>query len=284
MADGDLVWPPFLLASAGLHAAALTALVASPQHWALVVAALVGNHVAIGTAGMFPRCGWLGPNIARLPAAAAHGEIVGLTFDDGPDPDATPQVLEMLSGAGATATFFCIGERAERYPEVIAAIRARGHGVENHSYSHPNGFALRGRRGMAREIARAQLAIEQSGGGRPSLFRAPAGIQNPLLYAALSQAGLSLVSWTRRGFDTVSHDGARVASRLVRALGPGDILLLHDGSSARDRSGRPVVLDALPRVLDEMNRKGLRSKALHAVLATRSPDRVVSESFRPGTR
>jgi peptidoglycan/xylan/chitin deacetylase (PgdA/CDA1 family) len=284
MADGDQAWPPFLMASAGLHGVALTALFASPRHWALVVAALVGNHVAIGAAGMFPRCGWLGPNITRLPAVAAGRELVGLTFDDGPDPDVTPAVLDVLDAAGARATFFCVGERAERYPDVIAAIRARGHGVENHSYSHPNSFALRGRRGLAHEIVRAQSAIEQSGGGRPSLFRAPAGIQNPLLHAALSAAGLSLVSWTRRGFDTVSRDGARVASRLTRALGPGDILLLHDGSSARDRSGRPVVLDALPRVLDEMNRQGLRSAALHAVLFKRRSGGIVSEPSPPGTR
>ena len=98
------------------------------------------------------------------------------------------------------------------------------------------------------------------------LFRAPAGIQNPWLAAVLAKAGLSLVSWTRRGFDTVSRDAGRVASRLGRRLSAGDILLLHYGSSARDASGQPVVLSALPRVLDEMGRKGLRSEALHTIL------------------
>ena len=122
---------------------------------------------------------------------------------------------------------------------------------------------------MAREIQRAQSAIAESGGGYPSLFRAPAGIQNPLLQSALSDSGLSLVSWTRRGFDTVTRDGARVAKRLTRGLAPGDILLLHDGSSARDRNGRPVVLESLPRVLDDLGRKGLRSDALQTLL-TRS--------------
>ena len=268
MADRDGRWrpSPFLAASAGLHGVALATLFASPQSWGLVLTAILGNHLAIGTAGMFPRCGWLGPNITRLPAARAHGELVGLTFDDGPDPDVTPAVLDLLKKAGARATFFCVGQRAETYPDLVAAIRAQGHGVENHSYSHPNGFALRGGDGLRREILSAQDAIEGSGGGRPSLFRAPAGIQNPWLSAVLAAAGLSLVSWTRRGFDTVTRDGARVASRLVRGLSAGDILLLHDRSSASDPSGRPVVLEALPRVLDEMSRKGLRSEALHAVL------------------
>lgn len=268
MADPAGGWrlSPFLTASAGLHGVALATLLASPRSWGLVLTTVLGNHLAIGAAGMLPRCALLGPNITRLPAARAGSELVGLTFDDGPDPKVTPAVLDLLAMAGARATFFCIGQRAEAYPGVVAAIRARGHGVENHSYSHPNGFALRGPHGLRREILRAQEAIERSGGGRPSLFRAPAGIQNLWLAAVLAKAGLSLVSWSRRGFDTVTRSGARVASRLERGLCPGDILLLHDGSSARDANGRPVVLEALPRVLDEMSRKGLRSEALHAVL------------------
>ena len=268
MADRSSRWlpSPFLGASAGIHAAALAALVASPQSWSLVLTAIVGNHLAIGAAGMFPRCGWLGPNITRVPAARSNGSLVGLTFDDGPDPAVTPAVLELLRAARAQATFFCIGQRAATYPDLVAAIRAQGHGVENHSYSHPNGFALRASRGLRREILSAQEAIGQAGGGQPRFFRAPAGFQNPWLAGALASAGLSLVSWTRRGFDTVTRDGARVAARLARGMGPGDILLLHDGSSARDTSGRPVVLEALPRVLDAMSRQGLRSVALHAVL------------------
>jgi peptidoglycan/xylan/chitin deacetylase (PgdA/CDA1 family) len=214
---------------------------------------------------MFPRCTWLGPNITRLPEAQARG-VVALTFDDGPDPSVTPAVLDLLEQSGARATFFCVGHRAEAHPDIVAAIRDRGHGVENHTYSHPNGFAFRGPRGLRREIQRAQMAIERSGGGRPKLFRAPAGIQNPWLSLVLAGAGLSLVSWTRRGFDTVTRDGALVAARLARGLREGDILLLHDASSARDTRGRPVVLDALPRVLDEMDRRGLRSEALHTVL------------------
>jgi peptidoglycan/xylan/chitin deacetylase (PgdA/CDA1 family) len=234
----------------------------------MVISAIVANHVAITTAGMFPRCGWLGPNLTRIPDRRAGGGVVALTFDDGPDPLVTPQVLDLLEGAGARATFFCIGRRAEAHPEIIAAIRERGHGIENHSYSHPNGFALRGPSGLDREVREGQDAIERSGGGRPRFFRAPAGIQNPWLPEVLDRAGLDLVSWTRRGFDTVSHDATRVAARLVRNLGAGDILLMHDGSAAVV-DGRPVVLEALPRVLHAISEKGLRSESLHSVL---SPD------------
>ena len=261
---------PLLLASAGLHGAALASMLTVPSSWKVMLTALVGNHAVLSAAGLFPRSSWLGPNITRLPLAPAQYGIVGLTFDDGPDPEVTPHVLELLKQSGNRATFFCVGRRAEAHPDVVADLRAAGHGVENHTYSHPNSFAFRGARGLRLEIEKAQGAIERAGGGRPGLFRAPAGIQNPLLAAVLADLGLSLVSWTRRGFDTMTSDGSRVASRLGRNLRGGDILLLHDFSSARSRSGKPVVLDALPRVLDEMGRRGLRSEALHTTLTVSS--------------
>jgi peptidoglycan/xylan/chitin deacetylase (PgdA/CDA1 family) len=257
---------PLLVASAALHGVALTTVLAFPSSWSVALAAVVGNHTVLSVAGMFPRCAWLGTNITQLPKAQAEKGLVALTFDDGPHPEVTPAVLDLLDQARARATFFCVGRRAEAHPNIVAAIRERGHGVENHTYSHPNGFAFNGPGGLRREIQRAQAAIERSGGGQPHFFRPPAGIQNPWLSVVLARTGLSLVSWTRRGFDTVTHDGTRVAARLGRRLSGGDILLLHDASSARDVRNRPVVLDALPRLLDEMGRKGLRSEALHVAM------------------
>jgi peptidoglycan/xylan/chitin deacetylase (PgdA/CDA1 family) len=266
-----------LVASAGLHGAALAAMLTFPASWKVMLAALIGNHALLGTVGLFPRNSWLGPNITRLPPAAARGGVVALTFDDGPDPEVTPKVLDLLKQTGNRATFFCVGRRAEAHADLVADLRAAGHGVENHTFSHPHTFAFRGTRGLRLEIERAQKAIERSGGGRPAFFRAPAGIQNPLLSPVLAGLGLSLVSWTRRGFDTVTSDGSRVAGRLGRNLRGGDILLLHDASSARKSGRPPVVLDALPRVLDEMGRKGLRSEALQTALG-------VNWNEWPGTR
>jgi peptidoglycan/xylan/chitin deacetylase (PgdA/CDA1 family) len=257
---------PAIVASVALHGVALATVLTYPRSWRVALAAVVANNAVLSVAGMFPRCAWLGANITRLPKAQAREGVVALTFDDGPHPEVTPAVLDMLDQAGARATFFCVGRRAEAYPDIVAAIRARGHGVENHTYSHSNGFAFNGPGGLRREIQRAQAAIERSGGGQPHFFRPPAGIQNPWLSVVLASAGLSLVSWTRRGFDTVTQDGTRVAARLGRRLRGGDILLLHDASSARDVRDRPVVLDALPRLLDDMGRKGLRSQALHVAL------------------
>lgn len=252
--------PPALLAgSIGLHAAGVLALAASPRHWLTVAGALVANHAVLAAASLWPKSPWVGPNLVRLPGDAAGRREVALTFDDGPDPDVTPRVLDLLDGAGARATFFCVGRRAEAHPDLAAEIARRGHRLENHSYSHPHLFACYPRGAQRREIERAQDAIAATASRRPRLFRAPAGLRNPLLDGVLHRAGLRLVSWTRRGFDAVGRDPEAIARRLLRGLAAGDILLLHDGSTLRERGGNPQVLQVLPRVLDALAARGLRS-------------------------
>lgn len=201
----------------------------------------------------------------RLPNAVSTNELA-LTFDDGPDPSLTPRILDMLDEAGARATFFCIGERVDAHPGLVADIRDRGHGLENHSYSHPNLFSLLGPRAMRREVVRTQDSIHKHSGRRPQFFRAPAGVQSPWLASVLATAGVSLVSWTRRGFDAVSGDARGVAARLTHNLGAGDILLLHDGKAGGAVHRPYVVVEALARVLDEMQGRRLRSEPLCVLL------------------
>jgi peptidoglycan/xylan/chitin deacetylase (PgdA/CDA1 family) len=254
----------FLRFSWAAHGLGAAALVVAPGNWRTVVAALLANHAAIGFAGMWPQSHLLGPNLVRLPEP--QKTRVALTFDDGPDPLVTPAVLDILDSHGAKATFFCIGSRVDAHPALAAETLARGHAVENHTYSHPNAFAFGGTRSMEREVLGAQDAIERATGRRPSFFRAPAGIRNPWLEPCIAKAGLSLVSWTRRGFDTVSCEPEAVTRRLLRGLRAGNILLLHDGRGARSAAGRPVVLEALPRVLDALAARGLTSAALPRLL------------------
>jgi peptidoglycan/xylan/chitin deacetylase (PgdA/CDA1 family) len=253
---------PLVLASAGLHAATVATLAAAPHRWPLAAGILAGNHLLLAAAGLWPASALLGPNLCRLPAAAARRGEVALTFDDGPDPRVTPAVLDELDRHGARASFFCIGRRAAAYPDVTAEVARRGHHVENHSYSHPNAFSLYLPAAQRREIRLGQEALRAACGTLPRFFRAPAGFRNLWLERELAAAGLRLASWTRRGFDTVSRDPRRVARRLLAKLRAGDVLLLHDGSGARDGRGTPVVLEALRRVLDEMAVRGLRAVAL----------------------
>jgi peptidoglycan/xylan/chitin deacetylase (PgdA/CDA1 family) len=193
---------------------------------------------------------------------------VAITIDDGPDPEVTPQVLSQLADYRAHATFFCVGERVERYADLARDIVNRGHAIENHSQRHRHNFSLMGPSGMSAEISRGQDSILRVTGSSPRFFRAPAGLRNPFLDPVLTRLHLRLVSWTRRGFDTVNPNADAVYRRLTNGLQGGDILLLHDGNAARSRSGKPVILEVLPQLLDAMALKQLRPVTLRSAIPT----------------
>jgi peptidoglycan/xylan/chitin deacetylase (PgdA/CDA1 family) len=224
--------------------------------------ALILNHVVITAAGLWPQSPWLGLNLSRLPETQANRGEIALTFDDGPDPEVTPRVLDLLDQRGATASFFCIGERARRHSGLVREICARGHRVENHSHRHAWNFALRGPAGIREELRRAQDVLAELTDRTPVFFRAPFGIRNPWVQPLVQEFNLSLVSWSRRGYDSVLGNPAVVGLLLLRGLRAGDILLMHDGSPARERQGKPVVLEVLPKVLDEVDRRRLSARFL----------------------
>jgi peptidoglycan/xylan/chitin deacetylase (PgdA/CDA1 family) len=253
---------PFVVASAALHAAAVPAILWQPGLWPWAVAALVIDHAVIAAAGLWPRSTLLGANLLRLPDAAAQRGEIAITIDDGPDPEVTPQVLAILAAHGAKATFFCIGSLAAAHPEVCRAIVAAGHDIENHGHSHRRRTSLSGPGGWSREIGEAQAVLTVITGRPPRFFRALAGLRNPFLDPVLHRLGLRLATWTRRGFDTRSGDAERVFASLSDGLAAGDILLLHDGHAARTATGRPVVLEVLPRLLDELAARQLKPVTL----------------------
>jgi len=201
-----------------------------------------------------------------LPAAAARRQEIAVTIDDGPDPEVTPKVLDILDCFGVKATFFCIGAKVREFSELCAEIRGRGHEVENHTQTHSHRFSLLGPSGYRREIEQAQDTIERVAGRRPVFFRAPAGLRNPFLEPVLCSLGLQLASWTRRGFDTLERDVDVVGRRLLSNLATGDILLLHDGHAARTAHGQAVVLEVLPRLLVLARDRGLKPVTLRQAM------------------
>lgn len=244
-------WQPTLLirASIALHVLALPLLVFEPGWWRWILGAVLANHALLAMVGLWPRSRWLGPNWTRLPAAAIARNEIALTIDDGPDPVVTPEVLEILDRHAARATFFCIGEKAARYPDLCREIVRRGHDLENHSQHHRHTFSFLGYSGLMRELQAGQETLSAIAGCRPMFFRAPAGLRNPFLDPVLNRLDLRLASWSVRGFDTRIGDAERVKSRLMRGLQAGAILLLHDGNAARTSKGIPVILEVLPAVL-----------------------------------
>ncbi|AMM26246.1 polysaccharide deacetylase family protein [Variovorax sp. PAMC 28711] len=253
---------PVVQASIGLHVAAVGAGLLIPGAVPWAIGAVVLNHAAIAAAGLTPRSSVLGPNMTRLPLAAAARREIAITIDDGPDPEVTPQVLDVLDAHGQRATFFCIADRVRAHPALAREIVARGHSVQNHTARHRHNFSLLGPRGFLREISQAQEVLTDITGERPTCFRAPAGLRNPFLEPVLRRLGLSLVTWTRRGFDTRENDPAKVLARLTQGLAARDILLLHDGHAARTASGRPVIVEVLPLLLQRLRADTLRAVTL----------------------
>lgn len=242
--------PLLVRASLLIHVLALLAVIIVPAAWRWALAAVIANHLLITMTGLWPRSTWLGANWVRLPAAAAARNEIALTIDDGPDPEVTPQVLALLERYQVKATFFCIADRAARYPELCRDIVRRGHAIENHSQHHRHNFSLLGIAGYTREITAAQTTLTAITGVTPQFFRAPAGLRNPFLDPVLHHLNLRLASWSVRGFDTRVHDASRVKAKLIRGLRPGAILLLHDGHAARTENNVPVILAVLPDILD----------------------------------
>jgi peptidoglycan/xylan/chitin deacetylase (PgdA/CDA1 family) len=254
-------WRPGLAlqVSAGVHLALLAYAVMRPSSWPWVLLAVALNHVLIAIIGMWPRSRLLGPNMLRLPEAAARRGEVALTFDDGPDAEITPKVLDLLDLHGAKASFFCVGEKAAAHPDVVRDIVRRGHSVENHSMRHSGFFGFFGMNGLRTEILAAQDAIAAAAGRPPRFFRSPMGIRNPFLDPVVTRLGLTYTTWTRRGFDTVARRPQAVLARLLRGLAAGDILLLHDGRTA---TKPPPVLEVLPELLERLSASGLKSVSL----------------------
>ena len=259
-------WRPSLALrlSAGLHGTACGVLALHPGWWPGLLAGLVADHAVLAAAGLWPSSQLLGPTLHHLPTP---GDAVGLTFDDGPDPEVTPRVLDLLAAAGAKASFFCIADRARSQQALVRRIVREGHRVENHTLSHPRHFAFLAGRALRREVEDGQAILSDLAGTAPRWFRAPMGLRSPPLYPVLSRAGLGLASWSRRGYDTSCGDPGVVLRRLAARTRPGDILLLHDGNAAHMADGRAVVLGVLPRVLDQLRALGLRAVALPGATA-----------------
>ena len=270
-------WPTYVTASLAWHAGAAGVAIAAPQTWPWALGAVAANHALLTAGGLLPRSRWLGSNWTRLPAASAARHEVALTLDDGPDPEVTPAVLDILDRHGARATFFCIAARARAHGALCREIVARGHSVQNHTNGHAHNFSLLGPKAIAREIATAQDAIADLCGEVPRYFRAPAGLRNPFLAPVLQRLDLQLVSWTRRGLDTVRRDADAVLARLARNLRGGDILVAHDGHAARTADGVAVVVATLPALLDRIDALGLTAVTLPE--AARADD----EPTRPPT-
>ncbi len=175
-------------------------------------------------APFLPQWGFFLPIFSKGPAGSKG---ISLTFDDGPSPETTPLILKLLASYNFKATFFVIGEKAQRCPDLIRTILAAGHTIGNHSWKHDSLLMLRSQKNLHKDIQKSQQLLG-SFGFRPLLFRPPVGITNPLLRSVLQAENLETVTFSCRAFDGGNKRVVGLAKRIMRKISSGDILLLHD--------------------------------------------------------
>ena len=200
--------------------------------------ALTAVLYAGGTAVMLvilfhPGSRWLLDRRTEVPCAGHP--CVALTFDDGPSPEITPRVLDILREKQAKATFFLVGQQVELNPELARRTSREGHAIGNHTYSHPPLFCFLSPRRLRDEIERAQDAIFRVTGVRPRHFRSPVGLRHPILKLALERAALEFVLWQLRTYDTRAAD-----ARDAAPAHPGTGAARRDRPAARSARSRRV--------------------------------------------
>jgi peptidoglycan/xylan/chitin deacetylase (PgdA/CDA1 family) len=184
---------------------------------------------------------------------------VALTFDDGPDPRFTPAISSLLVDRGHRATFFVLGRHVRAHPDVLARLANDGHEVANHGDNHGL-LAFSPPNAVRQQLEAVERAVDEVVGEPPvRLFRAPHGVRSPWLVGAARHRGYQLCGWDGRVVDTASPGVEQIVARVQRLLRPGAVILLHDGDGSGRGASREQTLAALRPILDELDRRGLRS-------------------------
>ena len=191
---------------------------------------------------------------------------IAITFDDGPTEPFTSQILDVLREFRARATFFVLGARAENAPDVVRRAAREGHEIGNHTWDHA-ALPLRTPSAMRVTIRRTSDLVQNITGTRPRVFRAPFGWRNPWLDGAARREGCEPIAWTVGVYDTDRPGVDAIVSRAIEGFVDGSILLLHDGRSLDPAPDASQVVDALPRILSEAQRRGLRLLTVSQLLA-----------------
>jgi peptidoglycan-N-acetylglucosamine deacetylase len=201
-----------------------------------------------------------GRPITRL---RARDRAVALTFDDGPNPDATPAILDALAARGAKATFFILGRHAERWPDLVARVAREGHSIGNHGYYHRK-LHFKSPAYVRDDLRLGTEQIEAATGRRPGLFRAPHGFRSPWVTPIARSLGQRTVGWSLGVWDSDRPGVDAIAERTIGGARAGSILLLHDGDGYDPGGDRMQTARAVPIIVDRLLEQGFRFSLLDA--------------------
>ena len=222
----------------------------------MILGAALGASIAgaVVHGALYPNSPFFGRVITAVPARDAQ---LALTFDDGPNPVATPAILDALAQRDAKASFFILGRHAERWPELVRRVAAEGHAVCNHGYHHRK-LHLRSPSYVRRDLELGTRAIVDACGVRPRFFRAPHGFRSPWVTSIARSLGQRTVGWTRGVWDSAKPGVGTIVDRVVNAARPGAILLLHDGDGYDPLGDRTQTAQAVPLLVDRILEAGFR--------------------------
>jgi peptidoglycan/xylan/chitin deacetylase (PgdA/CDA1 family) len=201
-----------------------------------------------------------GPVLGRLPT---REQDVALTFDDGPNPDATPSILDALADLEVKATFFVLGRYAERWPDLVRRIESEGHQLGNHGYFHRK-LQFRSPSYVRQDLKLGKGAIERSGTNPPPFFRAPHGFRSPWVTAIASSLGERTVGWSLGVWDSDKPGVGEIVKRTIEGVKPGSIVLLHDGDGYDASGDRMQTARAVPEIIERLRDRGYRLTTLPA--------------------
>jgi peptidoglycan/xylan/chitin deacetylase (PgdA/CDA1 family) len=210
------------------------------------------------------------PSSSVLYPTISHGPrdrpLVALTFDDGPDPEVTPSILEALAGAGARATFFTIGRHLAKHREIAVRAIRDGHEIGNHSWMHSYFQNFYRTNHQRSDVDRSTRLIQElSGSSTEPLYRSPVGLKSPALARVAHARRLQVIAWSLHSRDTFTHDAQATAALVLSRIAPGDIVLMHDGHE-RDNHHRGTAAAALPAILSGLRERGLSSVTVSELL------------------
>ena len=217
-------------------------------------------------AGFVGAAAWTGPAPApvipafarafRIPLRLPHQDGIAVTFDDGPHPQGTPAVLEVLADAGATATFFLVGEQVERFPHLAREIVAAGHEIAHHGYRHRL-LLRRSPAALAADFERTAVVIEEATGQSPVLYRPPYGVFSSYGLQLVRSRGWQPLLWSQWGRDWGANERPEeIAARATENLAPGDVILLHDSDYYSAPGSWRHTAAALPAILQTVAATG----------------------------
>jgi len=225
---------------------------------------LLGALFAGSTLGvLWPRFGMFGH--AHFRGARGRG-LAALTFDDGPNPETTPEILRVLAQHGVRATFFVLGHKLEKHPELARRIRDAGHELAIHGFDHQRLFSLRSSDYVVSQIERTARALADACGVRARYFRPPIGFASHRTFRGAERADIELVAWSARALDGIaSAKPDSVTEHVLQNLEKGAIIMLHDAAEHDDF--KPASIAALARILEGARARKLRLVRLDELLA-----------------